>query len=136
MKTNKPSKGGNKKVCKSVEIRKDKKINMILIRDAILEYIHDNNKPPTLLELSKKLKIHSNTISKHIKEINFDTEESIYRTFTPDVVMSIINSSKKGSSASQKLYMQIFEKFSERLEHTGKDGEKLFPDKINIVVKK
>jgi len=141
---NKPSINGRKKgmktskkkVCKNVRIRKDKEVNAILIRDGILQYLHEHGKPPTDTELAKVLKLHRNTINKHIKEIKFESSESIYRTFTPDVIMSIINSCKKGSSASQKLYMQIFEKFSERLEHTGKDGESLVTGiKVEIVKK-
>ena len=115
-------------------MRSDKKINMMLIRDAILEYLKKNKKPPTALELEKILGISNDAIGRHIKEMTFDTEESIWRSLTPDVVVSILKSAKKGSSASQKLWMQIFEKWSERLEHTGKDGESLVTGiKVEIV---
>lgn len=102
------------KVCENVVIRKDKELNAIFIRDAILEYIRENKKPPSDVALAKKIGLHVNTIRKHMKEIKFESSESIYKVFTPDIIMSVINSSKKGSSASQKLYFQVVEGITDK----------------------
>jgi len=130
----KPIKKPAIKVQKTSRMRKDKKLNMTLIRDAILKYMKEQKKPPTAVELSKQLGISAETIGKHISNMSFDTEKSIWRSLTPDVVASILSSCKKGSSASQKLWMQIFEKFSERQELTGKDGEPLITE-VNVTIK-
>jgi len=42
--------------------------------------------------------------------------DSYFRLLTPDIIVAIANSAKKGSSASQKLWMQIVEGWAERQE--------------------
>lgn len=69
-----------------------------------------------------------NTLNKHVSKLKFEPLKDLMRTMTPDVVAAIAESAKKGSSASQKLWMQIMEGWTERNEITGKDGEKLFND--------
>ena len=111
-------------------------INQALIQDAYLNLIVKLKRCPTRLELSQETNLSEPTINKHVKEFKFEPVHESLRLLTPDIITSIYKSSRKGNAASQKLWLQLFEGFSERLEHTGKDGEKLFPDKINIVVKK
>jgi len=133
MKTNKPSKGGDEKVSKT--LRKDKRNNQMKIRDELLRCLEEECRIPEYSEFKEVTGLSRQTINKHLKEIDFEGDKEFYKVFTPEV-MNNIRILTKTSPAAQKLWLQLFEGFSERLEHTGKDGEKLFPDKINIVVKK
>ncbi len=101
-------------------------LNQALIQDAYIKLIKELRRCPTLLEISKEVNLSINTLKKHVDELKFEPLKDLMRTLTPDVVMAIANSARKGSSASQKLWMQIMEGWAERQEHTGKDGDNLF----------
>ena len=93
-----------------------------------------------MLEISEHVNLSIKTLEKHVKDLKFEPTKELMRTLTPDVVMAIAESAKKGSSSSQKLWMQIMEGWTERHELTGKDGEQLFSnmtdkDKQDIVRK-
>ena len=51
--------------------------------------------------------------------MKFDPPKDLMRTLTPDVIMSIYRSARKGGSASQKLWMQIMESWSENIQISG-----------------
>ena len=112
-------------------------LNHSLIRNSYIKLIKNLKRKPTILEVSKDCNLSTNTIDKHIKELKFDPLKHPLRILTEDVILSIVNSAKKGSSASQKLYMQICEGWSERqiFEHEGeinlKDVRKKLIDKLS-----
>ena len=114
-------------------LRKDKRFNQIAIRNELLRSIEENGYVPSEIEISKATGLSVQAISRHLKEMDFETDKDFYRMFTPEIVMNI-RASSKTHPASQKLWMQIFEKWSERLEHTGKDGESLVTGiKVEII---
>ena len=108
--------------------------NQALIQDAYLKLIVELKRCPTRLEISKETNLSDTTINKHVKEFKFEPVNESLRLLTPDIITAIYKSSRKGNAASQKLWLQLFEGFSERLEHTGKDGESLVTGiKVEIV---
>lgn len=118
---------GNEKVKKGENIRADYDRNLSAIRDAIYAHIIETKgRAPSYTDLSERTGLSYRTIEKRYKEIEFKPMDSYFRLLTPDIIVAIANSAKKGSSASQKLWMQIIEGWSERTEITGKDGENLF----------
>lgn len=88
-------------------------INQALIQNAYIKLIKQLQRCPTVFEISKEVDLSINTLNKHIQELKFEPLKDLMRTLTPDVVMSIANSARKGSSASQKLWMQIMEGWTE-----------------------
>ena len=138
MKSNKPSNRGEKKVGKKLVMDKGRNItwqvNQALIQDAYLKLIIDLKRCPTRLEIEKETGLSDTTIDKHIKEFQFEPTNESLRLLTPDVIASIYKSARKGNAASQKLWLILFEGFSERLEHTGKDGVPLVTGiKVEII---
>ncbi len=109
------------------KIRADYDRNLTAIRDAIYDYIIETKgKAPSYTDIAEKTGLSYRTIERRYKEIKFKPMDSYFRLLTPDIIVAIANSAKKGSSASQKLWMQIVEGWTERHELTGKDGETLF----------
>ncbi len=109
------------KSCKNITWQ----VNQALIQNAYIKLIEDLERCPTLYEISQEVNLSINTLKKHVDELKFEPLKDLMRTLTPDVVMAIANSARKGSSASQKLWMQIMEGWTERTEITGKDGAPL-----------
>jgi len=128
----------NKKVTEKFPL-KDKEnitwqVNQALIQEAYLKLYIELKRCPTRLEISKYTNLSDKTIGKHVAKFKFEPSEDVLRLLTPDVIASIHKSSRKGNAASQKLWLQLFEGFSERLEHTGKDGQPLVTGiKVEIV---
>ena len=115
-------------------------VNQAIIQNAYIKLIKQLQRCPTMLEISEHVNLSIKTLEKHVKDLKFEPTKELMRTLTPDVVMAIAESAKKGSSSSQKLWMQIMEGWTERHELTGKDGEQLFSnmtdkDKQDIVRK-
>lgn len=115
-------------------------VNQAIIQNTYIALIQELKRCPTTLELSEKANLSTKTIDNHVKQLKFEPQTNPLRSLTPDVLLAIAESAKKGSSASQKLWMQIMEGWTERSEITGKDGEQLFnnmteQDKQDIVNK-
>ncbi|NQU87294.1 MAG: hypothetical protein HQ541_16190 [Mariniphaga sp.] len=96
-------------------------LNHQIIRDSYVKLIKNLKRKPTIAEVSKDCNLSHNTIDKHIKELKFNPLKHPLRILSDDVILSIVNSAKKGSSASQKLWMQICEGWTEKqvIEHEG-----------------
>ena len=114
--------------------------NQAIIQDAYVKLILSLKRCPTINEVSKEVNLCPTTLKKHVDTLKFEPLKNPLRSLTPDVLVSIYNSARKGSSSSQKLWMQIMEGWTERHELTGKDGEGLFQsmtedDKQDIVKK-
>ena len=111
------SKKASKKVDENVlkEDRIDWLRNQAIIQNAYIELIQRLHRCPTNLEVSEKVNLSIHTIKNHVKELKFEPLQSPLRSLTPDVIISIYNSARKGLSASQKLWMQIMEGWSENM---------------------
>ena len=96
--------------------------NHSIIRNSYVKLIKNFKRKPTYDEVSKDTDLSIPTIKKHIDELKFEPLKHPLRILTEDVMLAIENSAKKGSSASQKLWMQICEGWSERqiIKHEGK----------------
>ena len=96
-------------------------LNHSIIRDSYVKLIQELKRKPTIKEVSEDSRLSPTTIDKHIKTLKFDPLKHPLRVLTDDVIISIISSAKNGSSASQKLWMQLCEGWSERtiVEHEG-----------------
>ena len=93
-------------------------LNHQIIRDSYMDLIKLNQKKPTIKQVSEDCKLSMTTIHKHLKSLKFDPLRHPLRILTDDVLLSIASSAKAGSSSSQKLWVQIFEGWSEKQEIT------------------
>ena len=93
-------------------------LNHQIIRDSYVNLIRELERKPTYEEVAKDSKLSINTIKKHIKELKFDPLKHPLRVLTDDILISIAKSAKEGSYASQKLWMQVCEGWSEKQEIT------------------
>ncbi len=91
-------------------------LNHSIIRDSYVDLIKKLRRKPTYDEVSEDCNLSTQTIKKHIDTLEFDPLKHPLRILSDDVLISIANSAKKGSSASQKLWMQICEGWRERHE--------------------
>ena len=89
-------------------------LNHQIIRDSYVNLIKLHKRKPTYAEVSIDCKLSPKTIKKHIDTLKFDPLRHPLRILTEDVMLAIEDSAKKGSSASQKLWMQICEGWTEK----------------------
>lgn len=101
----------------SDKVRKDKDRNLKAIRDAIYNHIIETKgQSPSYTDIAERTGLSYSTIEKRYKEVNFKPMDSYFRLLTPDIIVAIARSAKRGSSASQKLWFQIVEGWAERQE--------------------
>ena len=83
--------------------------------------IQNLGRKPTYQEVADDCRLSRNTVDKHIKSLKFDGLKHPLRILTDDVILAIAATARAGSSASQKLWMQIMEGWTERqiTEHEG-----------------
>ena len=95
--------------------------NHQLIHEAYLSLINELKRCPTIEQVSKRVRLSERVIKLHIRELKFAPLESPLRVLTPDVLVSIYASARKGSAQSQKLWMQVMEGWNEKkeIEHSG-----------------
>jgi len=86
------------------------------IRDAYLKLIEKNKRCPTVAQIMSETKLSDTAIETHIKEMEFEPQNDLMRSLTPDVLLSIYESAKAGKSASQKLWLQVMEGFREGVD--------------------
>ncbi len=112
-------------------------LNHSIIHDSYVKLIKDLERKPTYSEVSKDCSLSINTIKKHIDTLKFNPLKHPLRILSDGVLMSIVESAKNGSSASQKLWMQLCEGWTEKqvIEHEGeinvKDVRKKLIDKLS-----
>jgi len=90
--------------------------NQALIQQTYIDLIKELKRCPTNYEVSQRVKISVTTIKKHVRQMKFEPQESPLRVLSPDVLISVYNSARKGTSASQKLWFQIMEGWVESAE--------------------
>ena len=98
------------KSCKNIAWQR----NQALIQESYIELVKELKRCPTILEVSENVNLSINTINKHIKELKFEPLKSSLRALTPDVLIAIAKSARKGSAASQKLWVQLMEGWTEK----------------------
>jgi len=104
--------------------------NQKLLQEAYIELIQELKRCPTRKEISDAVNLSETTIQKHIVEMKFDPISHPLRVLTNDVIASIYDSSKNGSSASQKLWMQIMEGWREKTDINHSGGVTVIHDDI------
>lgn len=88
--------------------------NHAKIRDSYVKLIKKLARKPTFTEVAEDCGLSRTTVDAHIKTLEFKPLKHSMRILTEDIILSIANSAKKGSSASQKLWMQICEGWTEK----------------------
>lgn len=91
-------------------------VNQKIIHETYLALIGRLKRCPTIGEVCEETKLSRNTLDDHIKELQFDPPKSPLRVLTPDIIAAIYSSARKGSSASQKLWLQVMEGWSEKTD--------------------
>jgi len=89
-------------------------LNHTIIRDSYVKLIRTTKRKPTFAEVSKDCKLSIPTIQKHLHTLVFELRKHPLRILTDDVLLAIVNSARKGSTGSQKLWMQLTEGWSEK----------------------
>jgi hypothetical protein len=91
----------------------DAEINEVLIVEAILKIVKEKKRAPTVEEIANEVNLSARAITEHYKNLSFEPSSSYLRALTPEVILSIAQSARKGSSASQKLWLQFMEGWGE-----------------------
>ncbi|MBA7516159.1 hypothetical protein ES705_08204 [subsurface metagenome] len=91
-------------------------LNNLIIRNSYVDLIEKLHRKPTQSEVSKDCKLSENTISKHIDTLSFEPLKNSLRILSDDVLISIYHTAMAGSTGSQRLWLQVSEGWSERLE--------------------
>jgi hypothetical protein len=85
--------------------------NVILAYTALIERF-EGKRPPTTKEVADFCDLAVGTVKAHLAEISFKPLEHPLRILTDSVIMNIFESTRN-NAASQKLWMQLMEGFSE-----------------------
>jgi len=91
-------------------------VNQKLCQETYVELIQKLRRCPTTKEVSEHVRLSIKAIDTHISELSFEPQKNLLRVLTQDVLVSIYNSSRKGSPASQKLWLQVMEGWKESSE--------------------
>lgn len=97
----------------------DKRVvtNKESIRQAVYSYVTDNKgrKAPTIDIIAEITGLSVRTVADYFKELDFKAMQTPMRALTPLVLNNIYNLSNK-SVAAQKLWLQVVEGWSEKIE--------------------
>jgi hypothetical protein len=108
------------------KVRSDWEDNQETIREAYVSILkRKRGGRPKSSEISKETGLSRATILRHMKTLDVSClapESNSFKILTDDVMISIFRSAMKGSAASQKLWLQVVEGWSEKQinEHTGR----------------
>lgn len=102
-------------------------INHQRIEAAFLEHIKNHRQPPTQKQISESTGLSLRIVHKHFQELTLENFMSDYKRWTPMVMTGIFARARSGNGACAKLWLQVVDGFAEKKEHTGKDGQPLFP---------
>lgn len=105
-------------------------MNHVLIHDKFLELLKaKKGRKPTNTELAEECGFSRSTIAAHIKGIKFEPATDSARFLTNDVLMAIFQSALKGGARSQKLWFEITEGLSQKVDVTNRDADPI--NKLN-----
>lgn len=108
------------------KVRSDWEDNQETIREAYVSILkRKRGGRPKSSELAKETALSRATILRHMKTLDVSCltpEGNTFKILTDDVILSIFRSAMKGSAASQKLWLQVVEGWSEKqvTEHSGR----------------
>jgi hypothetical protein len=107
-----------KEIVKRTRVNSDKRAdwdhNHALIRDAYVKLIRGLGRKPKLTEVQEETGLGLDTICKHLKKIEFKPTKHPLRILTDDVLLGIAKAAMEGNAASQKLWVQLMEGFTEK----------------------
>lgn len=107
--------------------------NHVLIKSTYVQLIKDLQRLPTQTEVGKACGLSRETVHKHFDTLKFEPLKHPARVLTDQVVLSIAQSSFKGKSASQKLWMQVMEGWVEKTE-TEVNGDLAPVTKVELMI--
>lgn len=109
----------NNKQCTQKIPRNDKRVdlNSETVKQAVYDYIteHKGKKAPTYEVIAERTGLSYNTVLRYFKELDFKAMVTPMRALTPLVLNNIFAASHK-SVAAQKLWLQVVEGWSEKIE--------------------
>lgn len=111
-----------KKVTKNNKIPVAKKRNRtwtqnhIAIQDGYMELVKQNQRAPTLAQISAHSKLSMLTIQKHIRELKFEPVKMVERVLTPQVTLALFKAALKENIRAIELWYKLFEGYSERIQ--------------------
>lgn len=101
-------------------VRKDYDEHHGIISNAYLDLAKElGGRMPTIMQVADRTGFAPNTVHSHLQNLEFNPRKHPVRIFSDEVAMGIARSAIAGSSASQKLYYQLFEGFTEKSEVNG-----------------
>ena len=133
----KPAKKARKKTLQNVAKRKkpkkrkakrkrrkprvDREHNNARIRDAFVELLKARKgRPPTAADVAARVRLTRQTVQRHIADMKFEPQKSIWRCMTPDVYAGMCAAARRGSSRCIALWFQIMEGWTPRRDLTSK----------------
>mgnify|MGYP001323089641 CR=1 FL=1 len=102
--------------------RSDWEMNNQKIREAFIVILkRKQGRKPTIEELAKEANLSAIAVRGHLKKLKFESQGSMWKVLTEDVIIAVYKSAMKGNTASQKLWFQLIEGWTEKneIEHSG-----------------
>lgn len=110
-------------------------LNHRKIRDAYIQLIKEKQGMPTMSEISTITGLSHSTVQRHLDDLHFEPLKHPLRILTPDVILAIANSARKGSAMSQKLWMQLMEGWVEHHDITTMGNQITMPIDLSNLTK-
>jgi len=122
----KKSKKKSKKQDKPPEHRSDFEANQVLIRDAMVSIMKEKKgRKPTNAELAEKTGLSEATIKRHVKDLEWKPQKSIWRVYSDDMFAALLAAAQKGSVRAVQLWFEVVEgwvrKTKQDIKHIGLD---------------
>lgn len=87
------------------------------IENFIMKHLKDNKVLPTKAQISQALGINRKTVWSHMDDLRFQNMMPDYKALTPKVMLGLLSGCIRGSAMSVKLWMQIVEGYSDKVEN-------------------
>ncbi len=105
------------------------------IRDAYIQLVTELKGMPMIQEVAKRAGLGYSTVQRHLDDLHFEPLKHPLRILTPDVILAIANSARKGSAMSQKLWMQLMEGWAEKHDITTMGNQITMPIDLSNLTK-
>jgi len=130
----KPRKKPRKKPPTPPGDRVDRESNQILIRNAMVDLMaKQKGRKPSNREIAEATGLHEQTIKRHVKDLEWKPQKSIWRVFTDDMFAALVSAGQKGSVRAIQLWFEVVEgwvrKTKQDIKHIGLDiDDNIDPD--------